>query len=404
MQDKLSRWLAKDEIDYRLLVPMLLLAFGCQVFISLIRVTTSYRIVEIGLSEIWIGIIAGAYAIVPIFMAVWVGRYVDRGNDCTAAKIGSWIFVASAAGFYFTPAGAYHMLAANILMGVAFLFNAIALQVICVRTATAITSREAVIGHYMVANALGQGLGPLMVSWVGGSARIPPTEPLFGLAVIVALLCLPVAYSIRPDPDAAGRTSSAPRPSISDLLHIPGLPTMMVASIIIITAQDLISIYLPLWGTERGVSVAVVGLMLATRSIASVISRLLYTPIVRLVGRVRLTVLTMASAALAYALIAVPVPLFIVFIAIAFSGFGLGIAATLSISNTVGLAPAYVRGTVLSLRITGNRVGQIIMPLMAGMVAAAAGAGGIFVVVGILLAASAASVQAARQKIEAAGR
>ena len=33
---------------------------------SLVRVTTSYRVLELGLSEVWLGIITAAFAILPM--------------------------------------------------------------------------------------------------------------------------------------------------------------------------------------------------------------------------------------------------------------------------------------------------------------------------------------------------
>ncbi len=49
--------------------------------ISIIRVTTSYRAIELGLSATWIGILTAAFAILPVFFALKVGRAIDRGND-----------------------------------------------------------------------------------------------------------------------------------------------------------------------------------------------------------------------------------------------------------------------------------------------------------------------------------
>ena len=54
-------------------------------------------------------------------------------------------------------------------------------------------------------------------------------------------------------------------------------------------------------------------------------------------------------------------------------GFSLGIATTLSLTNVVDLASAAAMGTVMSLRITGNRIGQVAVPFIASLIAAATG-------------------------------
>jgi len=66
-------------------------------------------------------------------------------------------------------------------------------------------------------------------------------------------------------------------------------------------------------------------------------------------------------------------------------GFSLGIATTLSLTNVVDLASAEAMGTVMSLRITGNRIGQVAVPFMASLIAAATGVGGIFVIIALSL-------------------
>ena len=50
----------------------------------------------------------------------------------------------------------------------------------------------------------------------------------------------------------------------------------------------------------------------------------------------------------------------------------------------------------MSLRITGNRIGQVALPFVVSLVAAATGVGGIFVVIAISLAASGISVHLGR--------
>jgi sugar phosphate permease len=76
-------------------------------------------------------------------------------------------------------------------------------------------------------------------------------------------------------------------------------------------------------------------------------------------------------------------------------GLGLGIASTTTLSSIVDLAPAQARGTALSLRITGNRVGQVLVPFLASLIAVAAGTAGILLVIAFTLAASGAAVRVA---------
>src|SRR5262249_57170929 len=78
-------------------------------------------------------------------------------------------------------------------------------------------------------------------------------------------------------------------------------------------------------------------------------------------------------------------------------GVGLGIAATLTLSGIVEVAPPEARGTAMTMRITGNRLGLVFMPFVAGLVAAATR------VVGILLL-TAGSLTACAGRMEVSQR
>ena len=60
--------------------------------------------------------------------------------------------------------------------------------------------------------------------------------------------------------------------------------------------------------------------------------------------------------------------------------------------NDVYLAPAEAYGTALTLRMTGNRIGQVVFPALAGVVAAATGVAGIFLIIGLSIGASGVAV------------
>jgi hypothetical protein len=64
----------------------------------------------------------------------------------------------------------------------------------------------------------------------------------------------------------------------------------------------------------------------------------------------------------------------------------------MSLTNVVDLASPAAMGTVMSLRITGNRIGQVALPFVASLIAAATGVGGIFVIIALSLAVSGAAV------------
>jgi MFS family permease len=384
-------------IDLRLHAALLVHSMGIQAVVALLKVTTSYRALEIGLPVVWLGLISATFALLPIFIAVFVGRFIDRGNDAAAAWIGSGLVAVACSGFAMLPASPYFLLLTNAVLGIGHLFLMASHQMICFRSAGP-DSRELAFGNYLVAAGLGQALGPLLVGWIGGSARIPPTHLLFLLAFAGSLGALALAFVLRPAPGRGQQTGMAAPVPVAELLRTPGLLTLLAASIITITAQDLLVIYLPLLGTERAIDVSNIGLLLTSRSIASVIARLGYAPMIRAVGRVPLTVSSMSLGAATFLALAIPLPLWAMYLVIVVMGLALGIASTLSITSVVDVAPPQARGTVMSMRISGNRIGQVLLPFLAGLIAAATGAAGVLALIGASLAASGGAVYLIRKK------
>jgi MFS family permease len=108
-------------------------------------------------------------------------------------------------------------------------------------------------------------------------------------------------------------------------------------------------------------------------------------------GRLPLTLTSTLLAAAAFVLITVP-SLAVMYAAAVLIGAGLGIAGTLTLSGIVEVAPPEARATAMTIRITGNRLGLVFVPFLAGVLAATTGVAGILVFIGASLAAAAAGM------------
>src|SRR5207253_9273792 len=118
MSDEQSEELALGgDVQYRLLISFLLHVVLAQTLILLMRITTSYRAIELGLPVVWLGIIATGFAIIPAFTALSVGRWIDRGNDARAAWLGSALVLVACIGFWAWPDSAMHLLGFSVLLG-----------------------------------------------------------------------------------------------------------------------------------------------------------------------------------------------------------------------------------------------------------------------------------------------
>jgi predicted MFS family arabinose efflux permease len=391
MFETIAARMRHSDVNYRLLVPLLASSAAVQAVTAIVRITTSYRILELGLPVVWLGIVSATYAVLPVFIAVWLGRFIDRGHDALATWIGSALMVAACAGLWASGTSTASLLLSNALLGVGQLFTVISQQMLCVRCSR-LRSRESVFGNYMVAGAVGQGLGPLIVGWSGGDATVPPTQFLFAAGFFASVLALACAVPIRPSRRRGKPQGGKEVTPVRRLLRTPGLAAAMVASVITVTAGDLIVIYLPLLGAERSIDVNAIGGLLTMRAAASMLARLIYVRLMAAFGRVALMVASLVLGGVAFAALAIPMPIAALYAATSMTGFSIGIATTITVTSVVALTAAGARGTANSLRVTGNRIAQAAMPFGASLVAAVTGAGGIFVIIAIGLLASSAAV------------
>lgn len=390
MLKKLSARLRKSDIDLRLFLPLLATTLLVQMITAVVRITVSYRAVELKLSIVWLGFVAAAFAIVPILMAVRVGRFIDRGHDAHTAWIGSAIFALACGGFavWSVPEG---LLLWSTVMGTGHLMLMASQQMLCVRAAGP-RSMERVFGNYMVAGAVGQGLGPYVVGWMGGAATVPPTRLLFAVAFAFAVLSLALALTLPPHRDRPAAVTGGEVVPVGRLLRTPGIAAVIVTGVIMVSASDVILVYVPLLGAERNIDVHDIGLLLTVRAVASMVARLFHARMVMAYGRWPLMTVTTFVCAASYLALALPMPLWAMYATLAAMGFTFGTATTLSITIVVDMTAASARGTANSLRIMGNRMGQFTLPFVAGLVAAAAGLPALFVAIAGAIAATAATM------------
>jgi cyanate permease len=168
----------------------------------------------------------------------------------------------------------------------------------------------------------------------------------------------------------------------------------MLVSGLILASVDVTLAYLPALANARGVAPAWLTAMLGARAGAQMLSRVNLGLMSRVAGRRRLTVTACAVSALAVCALPLPMPLPALVSVAAVYGFAAGVCQPMTMGWVAQLAPAGTRGTVLSLRLAGNRVAQTLIPAVSGVAAAAAGVPGVLVVTGATLGVAAWSAAA----------
>ncbi|HEV8686335.1 MAG TPA: MFS transporter [Gaiellaceae bacterium] len=374
----------------------MLAAAASQAAVYVARPTTSYRLLALGDGALEVGLVTAAFAIIPLFLAIPLGRVTDRRHGLPLLLIGCGLQVGACLGLA-VAGSTVTIAAASALLGLGHLGLALGVQDVIARESDP-KHHDQHFGLLTAAVSLGQLAGPLL----GGALLSESRTGLEAATTRAMLAAAGVAFAAtvfaglaneRHRATRSPATSEAGRASVRRIITTRGVPTGIFASIAVLTAADVFTAYMPVLGEDRGIDPGLVGVILAVRAAASMASRIGIGPIVARVGRLRLISLSATSSAAALLAVTFTDNAFALAALAAVAGFGLGFGQPLSMTMVVQSVPERVRGTALAVRLTGNRVGQVAVPATAGAVAGSAGIGSVFWLLAGLLLASAVAVE-----------
>lgn len=364
-----------------------------------VRLMIGYRAVELGGDALVLGIVAAAFAVPALFAALPVGRLSDRIGGSRVSLMGIGAFVLGV-GLLFVPLGVASVIAAALVVGLGNLFVMIGQQTFVAHRARGGAS-EGGFATLTTAASLGQLIAPPLVTIVATIGAVSAGEPntLLGACACILLALVGLVgsrrlqLSDRTDPRAAESTDE--RLGLRDVTRVPGLLRSMLVSGAVLVTVDLLYAYIPLWASEHEVPAVVVGALLAVRAGVSVLSRIGLSRLVDALGRKLL--LCVALFAGVAALVALPlvgalgaVPVMIGL------GLALGIPQPLTMAWVVRITPAAVHGAALGMRMTANRLAQIVLPVGIGTTVGGLGAAGVYWANAALLAGAIAVVARSR--------
>ena len=352
-----------------------------------VRVLISYRTLELGGSGFVLGLMTACYSLVPLFLALFIGRLVDRGYATAVLWVGTALSILPVALAAVSP-NLVVLLIATMSLGLGQMLATVASQALIPQSFPA-SKMTAKFGHLTLGVSIGQTIGLPLAGMVAdatsGDAAI--TNALWFMTAISALtLVAAVVVMFR------GRTPHVSRAEAAEgaqtpwtLLSLRGMKPAIFSSMATLAAVDLMTAYLPLIGQQNGLSVTTVTWLLTMRTLASVISRLF---IGRLTSRWRnLSLLWTASALAGVSVMLIPVlsQPWMLGVLLTVAGFCFGLTQPLTMSWVSTLADPANRAAVLSIRLAGNRLSQVAIPSAASALTIIAGSGIVFTIAGALL-------------------
>jgi MFS family permease len=367
----------------------LVIAFGCaQGAVSMARPAVSYRALALGADERAVGVIAGVYALLPLFAAVPLGRRTDHGR-CAPLLPAGVVLIAGGCALSGVAGSLWAMALWSGVMGLGHLCFVIGAQSLVARQ-SAPHEQDRNFGHFTIGASLGQLVGPVAAGALIGGHDMAGTSAFALLAAGAgAAVAFTSLWRIEGQTAVTSRPAGAGRVPVRGILRARGVPAGILISLSVLSATDILTAYLPVVGEHRGIAPSVIGVLLSLRAAATIACRLVLTPLLRLLGRTLLLTVTCLLGALLCAGLALPLPVWALAAILVVLGFCLGVGQPLSMTTVVQAAPDDARSTALALRLTGNRLGQVAAPAAAGLVAGVAGVAAPFVMLGALLLLSA---------------
>ena len=380
MRDKSQRWL------WALLINVAL----AQASIYVMRPMITYRALENGASGYQIGLIASIYALVPLVIAVQMGRWVGQIGEVPLLLTGCISFIALGLAFAFLN-NIVAIAAATALAGIAHLSNVAASQAM-VASRSPHELQDQNFGYFSFSTSMGHTFGPMLGGIIAGSSGVLPrsSTSAFVFASILALLAIVPFFLFKglkevrsqEERDAAGSIRAR------DVIKRPGIKPAIWTSLAVASTNDVIVVILPLVGTELGISPVVIGAILSIRSASAMVSRFSLGRLTKRFGSANVMNFSIIISAIflfasAYASTAVTLG-----VVMGMIGFLLGIGQPLTMSIVSKKTPIEERAMAISIRLFGNRLGQFLVPLGAGALAAPFGAGAVFVGLSALIASA----------------
>lgn len=380
----------------------LMVVTGVAQFISSsIRPLITYKCLAAGAGPFEVGVVASAFAVLALFAAIPLGKSIDKRGELGFLIAGGILICISLLALL-APSGLILLAIYSAVLGLGHLALVAAAQTLIAKGSRP-ERRETRFAALTSVNAVAQIVGPVLTGVLIGeiaprsgesASGVPRSEVVLLIALGLGIMATASALSIRVRPGALGNRRVAEQPSSSRggfvaIMRLPAVPTAMYASLAVLTCIDLLGAYLPVLGQQYGLSPTTVGLLLATEGISAMVVRLWMLGLVSRFERRRLLIVTMTIAALSVASIPLiakyltPVPG--LYIALAIAGLGLGIGQPASMAWVASQTPTALRGTSVSIRLSGNRLGLILVPIAAGSMASTFGLATAFWLPAVLL-------------------
>ncbi|MGQ0526342.1 MAG: MFS transporter [Betaproteobacteria bacterium] len=334
------------------------------------RVVITLYALQLGANQFTVGVLMGLYALVPMLLAVAIGRLADRVGARLPMLLGTTgVAVALLLPALF-PGSLITLYVSALLLGSSFHFFFVTVTGI----AGGIGGAENRARNYALISmgfAAAGFVGPVSAGFAIDHFGHIPTFVMLATFMIVPIVLLWLKPGFLPR--AVKGEDEAEERRLLDLWHMPVLRNTFIASGIISSAWDLFQFYMPVYGHSIGLSASAIGTILGVFAAATFVIRIALPYLVKRLPETRILTYAIFVAACAFALM----PFFENAFALAACGFllglGVGCGQPMSMSLIYAAAPVGRASEAAGLRVMVNNVTHLVIPLLFGSVGTAFG-------------------------------
>lgn len=331
------------------------------------RLAISLQALHLQATPVTVGLLMSLMMLVPTFLSVHVGRWVDRSGY----RLPSTIALAGIAAGEVVAALVPSLLGlavAAVLVGSAFMLAHVAVNNAIGHVAGA-SGRTRAFGLMAVGFSLSALAGPMIAG-----VAIDQAGFRWAFAGLTALPLL-AAFLLSGAPEMPPRGNGPPPAGarVTDLLRLPPLRAVLVVSALISAGWDLFTFLVPLHGARSGLSATAIGLVAGAFGIGSATVRLALPWILRQVTEWKLLASALVLAGIGY----VAFPFCVTVGTMLPLALGLGVVLGCGQPVVMSLlhltAPPERTGEAVGLRTAITSLGQTVLPFAFGAFGTALG-------------------------------
>lgn len=328
-----------------------------------------------------IGIIVALYSFFPLILVISMGKWVDRIGAKIPILLSSFVgSIVLFVPFYMEDIVGIYIL--QIVSGLSQTLFAVAAQNYMGNHEYE-KQRERNITMFSIGVATGSFIGPLIGGILSERDGYGYSFVFLGIFSLISVVMALFLINIKTK-TVNVNTQKEKKHSI-DLLKIRNIRKAFLISALILLGKDLYITYFPLLALEFGFTNKTIGLIVSIHSIAGILIRWMMPLLLNKYGRNTV----IFSSIMISGIIFFSLPFFHIFIFALLSSFllgmGLGMGQPLSITTTILSLPKDRVGEGLGLRLSFNRLTQVITPAIFGKVADLTSFSVVFWIVGFLI-------------------